>query len=425
MVDQKPEDIVVVVDDVSVVDPPGDTLAVIHTPPVATNGSISHFRHLSDQNRQRLFLSQPDAVPATDLSAHGTAWVTGALLYIPGNRMTLVDDVERATAWGATSLVLDAEDSVEESAHAQTIVNIAATVDDLFYDCDEPLGISLYVRVPRTPDIWQLATHLNDNCRHLVGVILPKADASDVTEADIILDRVYQEFGAKWQLGPIVETERFARADSRRGALSTMRSALNNCSAQIPWVRIGAVDFAGLYGVRRPSHQTPHELPLLAGIIADIVSVMNTPTEGFPVAGPVCEVLDTAQRQAAHRSAIPAKVARKSFDTYTLVRETQQDIASGMVGKSVIHPAQGIAVNALLPVTSDDYLDAKSISSRAQAVSRSVDGSRMNEAAPHMLWAERTLERARVCGVLKPHITHAHVWEASTRDAHRRWGTYT
>lgn len=425
MVEGRTPDTLAADDVLRVVTSQEDRLEVIHDPAPAAEVSTTHFRHLSDSSKQRLFLRAPEAVTPESLTRHGAAWSTGALLYTPGNRRGLVDDIERAGTWGATSIVLDAEDSIEASGQVHALVNIASAIDDLFYDCDEPLGTTLYVRVPRSESIWQLATHLGGNARHLAGIILPKATPADVTQAGVAIDRVSREFGTRWQLAPIIETEQFARADSRRGQLAAMKTALNQCSAHVPWVRIGAVDLAGLYGIRRTPHQTTHELPLLAGIIADITSVMNTPQEGFPVTGAVCELLDMATKSAGNGAAIPARVARKTFESHTFVRETQQDIMGGLIGKSVIHPAQGVAVNALLPVLSGDYLDAKSIASNQHAVSRSFDGTRMNETAPHALWAERTLERAQVCGILKPDITHAHVWEVSIREAHRRWTDYS
>lgn len=425
MVADNTPDILAADDSLRIITSPEDRLEVIHHPAASPVANTTHFRHLSDSSKQRLFMRAPEAVTPDTLTRHGAAWSTGALLYTPGNRRGLVDDIERAGTWGATSIVLDAEDSIEASGQVHALVNIASAIDDLFYDCDEPLGTTLYARVPHPESIWQLATHLNGNAQHLAGIILPKATPADITEADVAIDRVAREFGTRWHLAPIIETEQFARADTRRGLLAAMKTTLAQCSAHIPWVRIGAVDLAGLYGIRRSPHQTPHEIPLLAGIIADIVSVINTPQDGFPVTGAVCELLDMATKNAGNGAAIPAKVARKTFENHTFVRETQQDIMGGLIGKSVIHPAQGVAVNALLPVLSGDYLDAKSIASNQQAVSRSFDGTRMNETAPHTLWAERTLERAQVCGILKPDVTHAHVWEVSIREAHRRWMDYS
>jgi citrate lyase beta subunit len=86
-----------------------------------------------------------------------------------------------------------------------------------------------------------------------------------------------------------------------------------------------------------------------------------------------------------------------------LMREVMLDKATGIIGKTVIHPSHVPVVHALLAVTHEELTDATEVLDMVHGgVARSSSGNKMNEARPHARWARELLRRADIFGVLRP-----------------------
>ena len=84
-------------------------------------------------------------------------------------------------------------------------------------------------------------------------------------------------------------------------------------------------------------------------------------------------------------------------------RKVVLDQATGIVGKTVIHPSHIRPVHALYAVNAEEFADAETVLHTAgQGGARaSTYANKMIEARPHARWAELTLCRAEVYGVLR------------------------
>jgi citrate lyase beta subunit len=105
-----------------------------------------------------------------------------------------------------------------------------------------------------------------------------------------------------------------------------------------------------------------------------------------------------------------------------LMREVRLDLANGLTGKTVIHPAHVAAVHALSVVTHEEYCDATDILAAGTGeisggVLTSRYANKMNEARPHRAWAERLLLRAQVFGVAAEGITIVDLLDAAANVA--------
>ena len=120
----------------------------------------------------------------------------------------------------------------------------------------------------------------------------------------------------------------------------------------------------------------------MAHLLIDIVTTFATQ---YVVSGPVWEYF-----------------AGEGWDT-GLRRELAQDLLSGFVGKTVIHPNQIPVVNDMLKVSRRDYQDACHILGWEQdaglLVSASPDATRMDEFKTHSNWANRILHLAKAYGI--------------------------
>ncbi|MEY8800257.1 HpcH/HpaI aldolase/citrate lyase family protein [Leisingera sp. XS_AS12] len=139
-------------------------------------------------------------------------------------------------------------------------------------------------------------------------------------------------------------------------------------------VRLGGNDLLNCLGLRRTPGMTSYEGPL-----SYVLSMMGSQmmARGLPVAAPVFDII---------------------HDTKTLIREVEQDVLRGFIGKTAIHPSQIGIIHEMLKVSREDLHMAKAILDDASAAVFQIHGV-MCEPATHSLWARRILSRAKTWGV--------------------------
>ena len=82
------------------------------------------------------------------------------------------------------------------------------------------------------------------------------------------------------------------------------------------------------------------------------------------------------------------------------------DKATGILGKTVIHPSHVRPVHAMLVVTAEEYSDALATLRETDGGVRSSEyANKMIESKPHARWAAGIVRRAAVFGVLRPDRT--------------------
>ena len=84
-----------------------------------------------------------------------------------------------------------------------------------------------------------------------------------------------------------------------------------------------------------------------------------------------------------------------------LIKEVLKDQANGLWGKTVIHPSHIPVVNALQAVSFEEWSDAEQVvATNTGGARKSTFSNKMNEGAPHRLWATKVQRRATAFGVL-------------------------
>ncbi|MCI8327271.1 MAG: HpcH/HpaI aldolase/citrate lyase family protein, partial [Lachnospiraceae bacterium] len=137
-----------------------------------------------------------------------------------------------------------------------------------------------------------------------------------------------------------------------------------------------------IFGFRRHSDESIHQIRAISNIFADIITVFGT---NYVISGPVWEYYNG-----------------KNWDT-GLRQELKEDRLCGFIGKTVIHPNQIALVNEAYQVSQTDFNDAKSILNWDETcpsfVSGNISKERMNEYKTHSNWAITTLMLAETFGI--------------------------
>jgi citrate lyase beta subunit len=212
---------------------------------------------------------------------------------------------------------------------------------------------------------------------------------------------------------PVLETGEVLFAETRLPELLRLRDVLAAHEDAVLAVRIGATDLCGLYGLRRGRDLTIWDLALVREALADIVNVFAR-DDSFTVTGAVWEHFTGTQRlfkpqlrqTPFGRPDLPGAPELRydliRHDLDGLMREVVLDKATGIVGKTVIHPSHVRPVHALYVVTAEELEDARTtLEMTGGGVMGNVGATRMIESRPHARWATHTLRRATVFGALR------------------------
>jgi citrate lyase beta subunit len=376
---------------------------------------VRHFGYLTAAQDESLFERLPQ--PFGRDSDRGTlAIALGATLYSPG---TMPDYARRAgslAATGATSAVLCLEDAISDADVSAAESNVTAQIAELHASgADAPL---LFVRVRHPDQVRALTKRLGPAVAMLTGFVFPKFTASTGADYLGILTEMRSETGLPLYGMPVLESPETIYAETRVAELLAVRALLTAHAESVLAVRIGATDLCGLFGLRRSNDQSVYDLTLVRDVIADIVNVFTRDRQ-FVVSGPVWEYFGGGERifkpqlrespfrgrtDLPHALQVRRQLVRADLDG--LLREVVLDKATGISGKTVIHPTHVRPVHAMLVVTAEEYADAVATLGQAGGgVRPSPYANKMIESKPHARWAAAIMGRAQVFGVLRPDRT--------------------
>lgn len=376
---------------------------------------MRHFGYLSPGQLAALFQHAPEPFDAGS-DKPTLAVALGATLYTPGTRTDYAARVHRLLDTGVASSVLCLEDAIPDREVAAAERNVVAQLSALHAAGTEtPL---LFVRVRHPDQVRLLVKELGEAAELLSGFVFPKFTAAcgrDYLEA---LRAARAETGLPLYGMPVLETEEVLFTETRIGELVALRALLGEFAEQVLAVRIGATDLCGLYGLRRSPDLTVYDVAVIRSAIADIVNVFAR-QDAFVVSGPVWEHFSSGERLLKpqlrrspfdQREDLPHALRVRhqlvAHDLDALLHEVVLDKATGIVGKTVIHPSHVRAVHALYAVTAEEHADARTTLALPDGgVAASEFANKMVEAKPHARWAARILRRAAVFGVLREERT--------------------
>lgn len=386
---------------------------------VAT-GALARFSFLGDAAHEELFAQPPLPVRAgTDAECVGAA--LGAVLYVPATTPRAAERLLSGYWPAVTAMVFCLEDAIADRdlgrAEAE-VVAMLGKVRERVQAAGSRDGVPyVFVRVREPAHLERLLGEWGDLAAELDGVVLPKIGAEQAQAfLPIVASAQAGRDRALWAL-PILEGADIARKETRLDALHGVQAVVDAYRALIPCLRVGATDLSGQWGLRRPREFTIYDLAVVRDILGDIVNVLGRAADAPPISGAVWEyvreprVFKPRLRETPFEKEfgeeegeeIRSELISGALDG--LIREALLDRANGFHGKTIIHPAHTLPVDAAYVVSNEEWLAASAVHAAMIAgdgVTASPTGDRMNEPKPHALWAARTLARARTFGVLRP-----------------------
>ncbi|HEX2322701.1 MAG TPA: HpcH/HpaI aldolase/citrate lyase family protein [Streptosporangiaceae bacterium] len=381
---------------------------------------MRHFGYLTAGQDESLFAHAPQ--PFDRDSERGTlAMALGATLYSPGTTWDYARRIGALVGRGVTSAVLCLEDAIRDTDVPAAERNVAAQLTEL-HEAEREGGCAggplLFVRVRHADQIQSLVKEIGPASAILTGFVFPKFTAETGPEFLEALAQVRTDTGLPLYGMPVLESPETIYAETRVRELLAVRDLLARHTEAVLAVRIGATDMCGLFGLRRSNDQTVYDLTLVREVIADIVNVFCRNSQ-FVVTGPVWEYFARGERifkpllresPFRLRDDLPnaVKVRRQlvSGDLDGLLAEVVLDKATGIIGKTVIHPSHVRPVHAMLVVTAEEHCDALATLCLTDGGVRSSEyANKMIESKPHARWAAGILRRAAVFGVLRPDRT--------------------
>lgn len=383
---------------------------------------MRHFDFLDDAQRAALFHLEPQGFDR-DTERDLLAVALGATMYSPATRPTLAQDLTSAYHRGVRSSVVCLEDAIADADVAEAEKNLHHELAALF-EGGQPRPL-LFVRVRHPDQIERLVTELGQQAEHIDGIVIPKFTAAT---GGPFLDGVLaatRALGRRWWAMPVIESPEVFQLETRVETLLGIRDLLIQHDTEVLAVRIGATDLSSVLGLRRPPDITVYDVAPVASVIGDIVNMLGRRDgSGFVVSGPVWEHFHNRERlfkpqlRETPFTEQAVGVLRRNLISRGLdglMREVALDQANGLTGKTVIHPSHVPAVHSLAVVSHEDYQDATDIVSTAGGggVTASAYRNKMNEASPHLAWAQGTLLRSRAFGVAREDVSFVDLLDAS------------
>jgi citrate lyase beta subunit len=371
---------------------------------------VRHFGFLPPEQAAALFERLPQPFDATT-ERRTLAVGLGATLYTPGTRENYAQRIPHLVREGVASSVLCLEDAISDDAVADGERNVITQLRTLHAGGGETPQV--FVRVRHPDQVRSIVKQLEEAASALTGFVFPKFTAA--TGGDYL--QALAEVRASTDLPlygmPVLETGEVLYSETRIPALVELRALLAEHDAAVLAVRIGATDLCGLYGLRRSPDLTVWDLALVREALADIVNLF-TRDDAFTVTGAVWEYFTGTERlfkpqlrqTPFGRPDLPGAPELRydliQHDLDGLMREVVLDKATGIVGKTVIHPSHVRPVHALYVVTHEEFTDAQAtLGMTGGGVTGSAYSNKMIESRPHARWAAHTLRRAEVFGVLR------------------------
>ncbi len=310
----------------------------------------------------------------TDINS--LAYRLGGLLYMPAFQKNVVKKLESGSIPGLRSIAFCLEDSIRDKSLQRAEEALKKTLTELD-EANLPKNLMplIFIRV-RTPEHFNHVFKTFSHARHMItGYILPKFDLTNAGEYLEITRRLQRESMTHIYIMPILESLQIADPSTRISALAELRKMLNEMRSHVLNIRVGCNDFSQLYGLRCPINRTVYDIGVINAVLMDILSIFS---RDYVVAGPVWNYF-----------------GKNPNDTWAkgLIREMEQDLLHGFIGKSAIHPVQVPIIARTLSVHREDYEDACALlgwHNEELGVEKSTDGNRMNELKCHSNWAERT-----------------------------------
>lgn len=282
----------------------------------------------------------------------------GATLYIPAIKENMVEIANGLKYPQLRSMVFCTEDAI----HDKDLELAFTRITDLLAEM-QPSDKLRFIR-PRNPQVLERLLKL-PHIDKIDGFVFPKVDLINFQD--------YFSLTAQTGFKNMLTLESKDVFEQAKMCLLRDKLLELNYQKDILALRIGGNDLLQHLGLRRPADRTLYDTPL-GFVIYQLINVFKP--YHFDLTAPVFEHLNKND---------------------LLIKETQQDIACGLIGKTAIHPDQLHIIESCFQVHQDDVAVAEAIL-HADATAVFKMNNSMCEIATHRIWAENILKRQQIYG---------------------------
>lgn len=345
-----------------------------------------NYLNLIDKNLENSFFYKKPTNLTKDTDFETLKYSLGSFLYIPAIQERMLNNVLNKKINGLSAFAICLEDSVGDTGEKEAIENLQLFFEKLSTKIEnndilkEELPF-IFVRPKNEICLEKISDILYKYNDLIMGVVIPKATSERV---DCFINVLNNNNLEDMYILPIIESPEFIQSHTKNESFIKMAFVLNKYKNRILNIRIGVTDILGHYGIRREKTLSIYDSVIYKMFVSDIISYLQD--LNIPISGGVSEFFNLNDRNILN-----------SYE-----REMQLDRLNGLIGKTVIHPEQMIAVQLFSVVSYEDYLDAKSILSNVDnkfGALGSLNSDRMNEVKPHLKWANKILKLASIYGV--------------------------
>lgn len=307
------------------------------------------------------------------------------LLYAPAINISVAEKIINNKFPQLTSMAFCLEDSIMDDALHDAEKALVKTLEFIRRNTSQGQELPLlFVRI-RTPQHMEYIHNLlGENEEVLTGYILPKFDLSNAKKYRQLIVKLNQNREKPLYIMPILESQMIAYKSTRLNILLAVKEIINEIKDYVLNIRVGGNDFSNIYGLRRSVNQTIYDIGVIRDILVDILNVFAS---DYVVSGAVWEYFGSNPNDEWAEG---------------LRRELALDRLNGFVGKTAVHPSQIPVIYESMKVSESDYNDAVQILNwqpDSLGVSKSNDGSRMNEVKCHSKWARRIKIMGDIYGI--------------------------
>lgn len=309
----------------------------------------------------------------------------GALLYAPAIKENIAESIKNGKIPTPYSLALCLEDSIADTAVSMAEKQLYETLSAIYnHSLNNDFYIpKLFIRVRNPEQIYTLSALLGSFMDLISGFIAPKFTITNSKQYIDAIVKINSSSSKTLYLMPVLESIDLFNLDMRTSLLAHIKTDIDSIKQFILNIRVGGNDFCHHYGIRRHINETIYDIGPVNSILLDIITVFS---HEYVVSAPVWEYFDTEGWNDG------------------LINEIKKDKINGFIGKTVIHPNQISVVNKQFAVNKSDYDDAVNIINMQNntdfLVSKSSNGSRMNEYKTHINWAKKIVELYNIYGAV-------------------------
>lgn len=314
----------------------------------------------------------------------------GALLYTPANKRSIANSIIHEKIEAPYSLALCLEDTIND-AFVKEAEDVLIESFHTIYAAKESNSFflpNIFIRVRCPGQIPVLYDRLGESRSLLTGFIAPKFSPENADEYMMEIQKINAASGQRVYMMPIFESPAIIDLRTRFDVLYELKDKLDSISDYILNIRVGGNDLCHMFGYRRNTDETIHDIKPISHILCDIITVFGM---DYIISGPVWEYFDGDGWKSG------------------LENELKRDRLCGFVGKTAIHPKQLPVINKAYQVSKQDFEDAAAIlawdTEDPSFVASNSRHQRMDEYKVHANWAREIQMRAEAYGIRDSHTS--------------------